>query len=111
MSRFLIMSVFFLAFLFVSCENKVSVPNKEIPDEDEISDEDTDSGDELISDLKIEENKENSLSCRLTFSTANEKKTFVKYYSDTHKGYKISGSLIWNLLTPTTTCSPLSTSS
>ncbi len=90
MSRFLIMSVFFLAFLFVSCENKVSVPNKEIPDEDEISDEDTDSGDELISDLKIEENKENSLSCRLTFSTANEKKTFVKYYSDTHKGYKIS---------------------
>ncbi len=90
MSKFFTITLFLLVFSCISCENKAYVPSKETPDEDEISDNDTDDGNEPVSDLKIEENKENSLSCRLTFSTADERKTFVKYYSDTHKGYKIS---------------------
>ena len=91
MSRFLTILLFLLAFLCVSCENKVSVHQKETPDadEDENPDDDADSGMESVLDLKVEENKENVLSCRLTFSTTEELKTFVKYYSDTHKGYKI----------------------
>ena len=90
MSKFFTITLFLLVFSCISCENKAYVPSKETPDEDEISDNDTDDGNEPVSDLKIEENKENSLSCRLTFSTTDERKTFVKYYSDTHKGYKIS---------------------
>ena len=81
-----------LALIFsVSCENKVSVPANVISDSDadEISDEDADTVQEPLSDLKVEENEKNVLSCRLTFSTADEKKTFVKYYSPTHSGYKI----------------------
>ena len=125
MNKFFAITLFLLLFLCVSCENKVNFPEKEISDEDEIQDEDTDTVQELLFNLKVEANEKNSLSCRLTFSTSDERKTFVKYYSDTHKGYKISeeidgstlrrlagaGSSIWNLLTPTTTCSPLSTSS
>ena len=85
--------VIFFAFLLifsVSCENKVSIPDKEIPDgdADEISDNDTEN--EELFNLKIEKNEKNVLSCRLTFSTENEKKTFVKYYSATHSGYKIA---------------------
>ncbi|MBP5201327.1 aryl-sulfate sulfotransferase [bacterium] len=92
MNKLFTISLVLLVLLCVSCENKVSVPTQEIADEDSdvIPDDDADSGNELISDLKIEENKENSLSCRLTFSTTDERKTFVKYYSDTHKGYKIA---------------------
>ncbi len=94
MTRFFTITLIFLAFLCISCENKALVPSKsdadEVSDSDEIPDDDSDSGTELISDLKVEENKENVLSCRLTFSTTEERKTFVKYYSDTHKGYKIS---------------------
>ena len=85
--------VIFFAFLLifsVSCENKVSIPDKEIPDgdADEISDNDTEN--EELFNLKIEKNEKNVLSCRLTFSTSDEKKTFVKYYSATHSGYKIA---------------------
>ena len=94
MNRCFFILLFLLVFLNVSCENKAYRPSHETPDDDKISDEDevpgddADNGNGLISDLKIEKNKENSLSCRLTFSTTDEKKTFVKYYSDTHKGYK-----------------------
>lgn len=94
MTRFFTITLILSAFLCISCENKALVPSKsdadEVSDSDEIPDDDSDSGTELISDLKVEENKENVLSCRLTFSTTEERKTFVKYYSDTHKGYKIS---------------------
>lgn len=94
MSRIFTITLILSAFLCISCENKALVPSKsdadEVSDSDEIPDDDSDSGTELISDLKVEENKENVLSCRLTFSTTEERKTFVKYYSDTHKGYKIS---------------------
>ncbi|MBO4710446.1 aryl-sulfate sulfotransferase [bacterium] len=89
MHRFLIIFFAFVLIFSVSCENKVSVPDKEIPDgdADEISDNDTEN--EELSNLKVEKNGKNSLSCRLTFSTTDEKKTFVKYYSPTHSGYKI----------------------
>ncbi|MBR4531126.1 aryl-sulfate sulfotransferase [bacterium] len=94
MSRIFTITLILSAFLCISCENKALVPSKsdadEVSDSDEVSDDDNDSGTELISDLKVGENKENTLSCRLTFSTSDEVKTFVKYYSDTHKGYKIS---------------------
>ncbi|MBO4710445.1 aryl-sulfate sulfotransferase [bacterium] len=91
MNRFLIISLFLLVFFCISCENKVSVPNQEIPDgdSDTIPDEDTDNAHGPLLDLKVEKNEKNSLSCRLTFSTTDEKKTFVKYYSPTHSGYKI----------------------
>ena len=104
MNRPIYTLLFLLAFFCISCENKTTVPTKEIHngDTDEISDNDTDeiSDDDTISDndtetdvvknLKVEENKANSLSCKLSFSTADEKKTFVKYYSPTHSGYKIA---------------------
>ena len=96
MSRFFTITLIFLAFSCISCENGNYVPPKEISDADEISDsdevsdDDSDPGTELIYDLKVDENKENVLSCRLTFSTTEQRKTFVKYYSGTHKGYKIS---------------------
>ena len=96
MSRFFIAALVLSAFFCVSCENKNYVPAHEFPDADEASDTDTipdddsDSGTEPVSGLKVVENRENTLSCRLTFSTPDEIKTFVKYYSDTHKGYKIS---------------------
>ena len=86
----LILFVFFL----ISCENKIN--NREVlePDEDAVSDseqiDDSDKEKEAVFDLKVEVNEKNVLSCRLTFSTAGEKKTFVKYYSATHSGYKIN---------------------
>lgn len=85
-------SIFFLIFLvfLVSCENKVNVPDKEISDSStETPDEDSGTVQEPLFDLKVEANEKNVLSCRLTFSTSEERKTFVKYYSDAHKGYKI----------------------
>ena len=88
MNKFFITSLFLLLFSCISCENKVSVPHNEIPDEDELSDEDADTVSEPLFNLKVEKNEKNVLSCRLTFSTTDEKKTFVKYYSPTHSGYK-----------------------
>ena len=94
--------MFLLFFSCISCENSINIQKEEITDEDkitdndkisdedEVSDDDDDTVQEPLFDLKIEENRLNSLSCRLTFSTTDERKTFVKYYSDTHKGYKIS---------------------
>ena len=93
-------------FLCLSCENKVTV-HEEISDSDGFSDEDTDqdnlpdddadsettdgsdTGNQSVLNLKVEENKQNALSCRLTFSTSEAKKTFVKYYSALHAGYRI----------------------
>ena len=93
MRRFSIIFFAFVLIFSVSCENKVSVPAHEIPDGDsdtgEMPDDDADTGQEPLFNLKVEENDKNVLSCRLTFSTADERKTFVKYYSDVHKGYKI----------------------
>ncbi len=97
MRRFSIFFCVLALICSVSCENKVSVPSQEIsdsgadsmPDEDEISDNDPDTTQEPLFDLKVEKNDKNVLSCRLTFSTAGERKTFVKYYSEKHAGYKI----------------------
>ncbi|MBO4698930.1 aryl-sulfate sulfotransferase [bacterium] len=91
MNKFFIITLISMAFLCISCENKVSLPANEISDNDtdEISDEDADTEQEPLFNLKVEENEKNVLSCRLTFSTADEKKTFVKYFSPTHSGYKI----------------------
>ena len=102
MRKFSVMFFVFVLIFSVSCENSVRHTddfNDEISqdiDEDETDDSD-DSGDsddseslkEQLFDLKVSENRYNSLSCRLTFSTADVKKTFVKYYSATHSGYKI----------------------
>ena len=84
--------------LLLSCENKFFAPNEDISDDDidvipdgdsdVIPDDDPET--EVLTNLKVEKNKKNSLSCRLTFSTADEKKTFVKYYSGSHSGYKIA---------------------
>ena len=81
----------FLLIFSVSCQNKVHIPDNDVPDEDsdEGPDEDSDSISEPLFDLKVEANKKNLLSCRLTFSTSEERKTFVKYYSEKHAGYKI----------------------
>lgn len=88
--------VFALLFL-VSCENSVrhaddsfvSDDEEIMGDADEADDSDSlDISEEPLFNLKVEENRHNSLSCRLTFSTKDEKKTFVKYYSPNHSGYK-----------------------
>jgi hypothetical protein len=86
------MFIVFVLIFSVSCENKVNIPEKELPDADgeEVSDEDADAVHEPLFNLKVEKNEKNVLSCRLTFSTIDERKTFVKYYSPTHSGYKIS---------------------
>lgn len=90
MNKIFAILLLLLAFLSVSCENKVSLQHNDISDEDidVISDDDPET--DLLTDLKVGENRQNSLSCRLTFSTADEKKTFVKYYSSIHSGYKIT---------------------
>ena len=82
----------FVLIFSVSCENKVNIPEKELPDEDweEAPDDDGDTVQESVFNLNVVANEKNVLSCRLTFSTTEERKTFVKYYSDSHKGYKIS---------------------
>ena len=100
MRRFSVIFFAFVLIFSVSCENKVSIPAQEIHDDDgdtvsdsdsdEISDEDADTVQEPLFNLKVEENEKNVLSCRLTFSTKDEKKTFVKYYSANHAGYKIA---------------------
>ena len=94
MCRFSIIFFAFVLIFSVSCENKVSVPAHEISDEDsdtgETPDDDADTEQGTLFNLKVEGNDKNVLSCRLTFSTPDERKTFVKYYSDTHKGYKIN---------------------
>ena len=97
--------LFLIAVLvFVSCQNSTHGTEIDIQDDnateqdyDSVEPDDSDSpetGDsdiqeEPLFNLKIEENAKNTLSCRLTFSTADERKTFVKYYSATHSGYKI----------------------
>ena len=90
-----------LVFLLVSCENTVNEKetmkpdedsksdSEQIEDSDETDDSDSDNGSEPVFDLKVEANEKNVLSCRLCFSTSEAKKTFVKYYSATHSGYKI----------------------
>ena len=85
-------SIFFLFVMIfsVSCQNKVNLPDEEISDSDiETPDEDSDTAQGPLFDLKVEGNEKNVLSCRLTFSTLEERKTFVKYYSEKHPGYKI----------------------
>ena len=85
----------FVLIFSVSCGNKVHIGEIDVPDGDEIVSDADDNDDSDVSDgpvfnLKVEENEKNALSCRLTFSTSDEKKTFVKYYSATHSGYKIA---------------------
>ena len=100
MNKFVCNVLILSAFIFVSCENKVYEKEFFEPDEDAVSDteqiddsdETDDSGKEKepVFNLKVEVNEKNILSCRLTFSTADDRKTFVKYYSATHSGYKIN---------------------
>jgi len=92
-----------LVFVAVSCGNNVHKGEIQDPDEDllpdrdeaEDPDENDDSyhdaaqDDEVLFNLKVTENEKNLLSCGLTFSTKEERKTFVKYYSEVHAGYKI----------------------
>ena len=89
MRRFSI--IFFLLVLIfsVSCENRVYFDNMSNHD-DELQNENSDTVQKTLFNLKVEKNDKNVLSCRLTFSTSDEKKTFVKYYSSTHSGYKIA---------------------
>ena len=87
-----------LAFFLVSCGNKINEKESFEPEGDTDSDQ-TDDSDEIddtgteeeepVSGLKVEANDKNVLSCRLSFSTPEDKKTFVKYYSASHSGYKI----------------------
>ena len=100
----LLKSLFILSvFFIVSCSNSlqnadivvsdgddetVTDTDETVTDADETDDSDV--PEEPLFNLKVEENKQNSLSCRLTFSTADERKTFVKYYSSGHAGYKIT---------------------
>ena len=98
--------VFVVFFVFAACENsthsfEADIPGSDDSDSAEIDDsgsdfdsdsaetDDRDVQEEPLFNLKVEENKQNSLSCRLTFSTADEVQTFVKYYSATHAGYII----------------------
>ena len=94
-----------MIFLTLSCENTVNEKTDLESDEDAVSDSEqnedsdvsddadgtdgSDSGNEFVSDLKVEANGKNFLSCRLSFATPEAQKTFVKYYSATHSGYKI----------------------
>ena len=93
----LLKSLFILSvFFIVSCSNSLQNADIVVPDDDDetVTDadetDDSDVPEEPLFNLKVEENKQNSLSCRLTFSTADERKTFVKYYSSGHAGYKIT---------------------
>ena len=90
MNKIFCILLLLLVIFCVSCENKVSLQHNSVPDEDSGVIPDDDPGTDIIADLKVEENSQNSLSCRLTFSTADEIKTFVKYYSEVHPGYKIA---------------------
>ncbi|MBO4441509.1 aryl-sulfate sulfotransferase [bacterium] len=84
-----------VAFLSVACENKVShKPSPELPDSDQepVQDEDQTAPDEDTQQgvLKVTANENNTLSCRLSFKTSEPVKTYVKYYSDNHAGYRIT---------------------
>ncbi len=84
----------FVLIFSVSCGNKVHIGEIDVPDGDEIvsdadDNDDSDVHDRPVFNLKVEKNEKNVLSCRLTFSTTDERKTFVKYYSPVHSGYKI----------------------
>ena len=84
----------FSFILLISCGNSLHYSDITVPDSDEVADDadeinDSDIAEEPLFDLKVGKNEKNVLSCRLTFSTSEEKKTFVKYYSSTHSGYKI----------------------
>ena len=95
-----ILLIFFVVFS-VSCGNSLNRPEIVVSDADEACDDndeivedtdiidDSDVSEEPLFNLKIEANEKNLLSCRLTFSTKDERKTFVKYYSAKHSGYKI----------------------
>ncbi len=90
------MRIYLILFsiFIVSCSNSVnSVKNDEVADEDVFSDSDLvddDSEDNgLLLDLKVEENPENVLSCRLMFRTTDKTTAIVRYYSDTHSGYEL----------------------
>ena len=97
MNRKLVDILILLVFFVISCENKVNekeglepdgdTDSEQTDDSDEI--EDTDTEEEPVSALKVEANDKNVLSCRLSFSTQEEKKTFVQYYSASHSGYRI----------------------
>ena len=87
-----------LFFFLVSCENSVQKAETDEPGDNDSSDSEIDDSDEIddadsekepVFDLKVSANEKNFLSCRLSFSTPEAKKTFVKYYSPkNHAGYK-----------------------
>jgi len=78
------MRFFFLFVLFfsISCSNSVKI---------ESSPDNSQENDTAITDLKVEKNAENHLSCRLSFKTNSEKTFTVRYFSENHSGYEIVG--------------------
>jgi len=64
----------FIIFLTLSCENNTGNPQTQV----------------TINDLKVEMNKKNVLSCRLTFTTSEKRKMTVRYFNSERKGYEIS---------------------
>ena len=87
--------LFFLSFvLILNCSNSVN-PNHdaEVVDENSANENsvDQDLADEkkILTDLKVEENPENVLSCRLSFKTDDRISTVVRYHSDIHSGYEL----------------------
>lgn len=78
--------------MILSCSNTVNFSRSDgfPPDEDgvEIIDEDNVEVPAAF-DVKVEQNEKNVLSCRLTFKTAENMKTVVRYFSKDHKGYEI----------------------
>ena len=80
------MRSFFLVLLFfVSCSNTVKL-SQDI----EFSDEESFDEKRVLTDLKVEENPENVLSCRLTFKTDKKVSTLIRYHSDTYSRYELT---------------------
>lgn len=80
-------TVFALAFL-LGCSNNVNLSQSDIANSDDTA-VDNDCYEEKITGLKIEENPENVLSCRLSFKTYDKKSVRIRYYSDDHSGYEL----------------------
>jgi len=88
MRSLLVLVLFFL----ISCSNTVQINIDVEKSNDESSDQDvSEETVPFVTDLKVEPNSENTLSCRLSFKTDSEKALKVRYYSETHSGYEITG--------------------
>ncbi len=84
--------VFFTAFIVLAagCANRTIKSTVEREDVFETNDENEKP---YIIDLNVEANSQNLLSCRLSFSTTEKKEAFVRYFSEKHKGYEVTGEI------------------